>query len=301
MEQRRIVSLLPSATELVYKLGAQGMLHGVTDGCTYPAAAAAKPRVLRSRIDPALPSPEIDAQARAMLKEGGVFELDMAALARAAPDLIITQRTCDVCAMPAADAARAASLLDQKPEVHSMDPHTLQDIYGEIARLGAALGMQERAAKLAKGMRARIGRVRAAAGERRPGVLAIEWASPPYTAGHWVPDMVEAAGGENLASRAGERSRPIGMDEIRGLEPDIIVLMPCGMGLGRAVAEHGAHLARDPGWIGATKGASTYAVDADSYFSRPGARTAGGVELLASIIDPGHACAWDVGGAMAKL
>ena len=304
MPRTRVVSLLPSATELVCELGAAEALRGVTHACRLPPGLPPVPRVISPEIDfSGMDGAEIDGAVRAARSGGrGLFGLDEGALRGADPDLIICQSTCEACAPHAAQARRAAEALGGSPEVLSIDPRGIGGILDSVEAVASLLGRDEEGRRLRASLESRLDAARAAAasaadaasGRRlcRPRVLALEWIDPPYTAGHWVPEMVEAAGGENLASSAGEHSRPMSVAEAAGGEPDVAVIMPCGFDAARAASEYsapGSPLAADPRWRAtpAVRSGRVYAVDAGAYFSGPSIRVVDGVEVLASVLWPG--------------
>ena len=312
MAADRIVSFLPSATDLLYELGVQDRLYGVTHECRRPAGAAPKPRVIDSVIrTDGLSSGEIDAATRGLLEGGGeIFALDEDVLRDADPDLIIAQGTCQVCAAHSGHADRAARILGagrnggggdgvatrKGPAVHLMDPHSMWEIVDSVTRLGEILGVRERAEEIAGSLRARIGRVveagrrgRGDGGGGGPSVLAVEWLDPPFSAGHWIPEMIEMAGGRSAIGATGERSRPMGMREMVESDPDIVVVMPCGFGAARAASEYHRTLGRDGRWnsLRAVRDGRVFAVDAGSFFSKPGIRTVDGLEILAGIVGAG--------------
>lgn len=296
----RVVSLLPAATEIVCKLGAAGALRGITQGCPQPRGLPGLPRVVSSALDTSgMTGAEIDAAVQAIRRGGrDMFTLDEAALRRADPDLIVCQDTCEQCAAHAAQVQRALNALGISPAVHSMDPRGIGGIMEGVTDLAALLGRDGEGRRLRKALETRAaaaGKAAARAAEgagRRPRVLAVEWIDPLYTAGHWVPEMVEAAGGVNLASSAGERSRKMTVREAASTEPDVIVFMPCGLGAARAASEYSAkraQLAADPAWAGtpAVRAGRLFAVDAGAYFSAPGMGTVDGIGVLANILWPG--------------
>lgn len=293
------MSFLPSATELVCDLGAAGMLRGMTHECAQPEGAPPVPRVISAAFDASgMGSAEINAEVRAAHGEGrGMFKLDEDALRRADPDLIVCQSTCEACAPHAAQVRRALEVLGGSPAVHTMDPNGIGGILDTVGDLAALLGREEEGARLRASLDLRLSAAREAAyaaaadAGRRPRVLAVEWTDPPYTAGHWVPEMVEAAGGENLVSSAGERSREMSAGEAAASRPDVAVIMPCGFGAARAASEYlapGSPLAADPEWgmTPAVRGGRVYAVDAGGYFSKPSVRIVDGVAVLAKLLWP---------------
>ncbi len=286
----RIASLLASATEIVYALGLGDALVAISHECDYPPEALGKPRVSRPRFDPAgLSSGEIDAAVRdAMARHGSVYVLDEERLRAVRPDLILTQAVCEVCAVPTTLARHAARVLGPGVRVVSLDAHTLAGVLDAIRGVGVAAGVADRAEAVVGALEARLERVRqAVAGARAPGVLAIEWLDPPFVPGHWVPEMIELAGGRPLAGAAGRPSRQASWDELAALDPDVLVVMPCGFGLSQARADarrHAAALARVA--PRALAGAQAFVVDGSAYFNRSGPRVADGVEILAALLHP---------------
>jgi len=283
----RIASLVPSATEMLFAAGLGDSVVAVTHECDYPPAAASRPRLTRTVIPPGLSAREIDAEVKRVVGEGrALYELDERELERAAPDLIVTQAVCEVCAVSYEDVAEVAARLPGSPAVLRQDPSTLEETLDDVTRLGGAAGVPEEASRLRSELEGRLAGVRAAvAGAERPRVLALEWLDPPFTAGHWVPEMIAAAGGESVAGRAGEKSAETRWEELGGLNPDVVVVMPCGWYAEDSLAQATAHR----GEIEALGAARVYAVDAASSFSRPGPRLIDGTELLAHLIHPGLA------------
>ena len=290
MTINRIVSFLPSATELIYEFGIQEKLYGVTHECRYPEDASNKPRVIRSMVDSEkMTSKEIDSMTCHLLKEGkDIFILDERNLVNANPELIITQDTCEVCAAHTNQVSKAMKILEDKPRIYSMDPHNLTEILASVKELGAILELKEKAEEIVNSLEKRIQRVKKVKKTSRPKVLGIEWVDPFFTAGHWVPEMIESAGGENLVSRQGEHSRRIGFEEISSANPETIVLMPCGFDVRRTITEYENVLKNNKEWaqLEAVKNERVFAVDANSYFSKPSIRTVTGLEILAKIIHP---------------
>ncbi len=287
----RICSFLPSATEILFALGLGDQVVGVTHECDYPPAAREKPVVVRSTIDSAaLGSGAIEAAVRASLQAAeGLYVVDAEALRHAAPDLIITQDLCDVCALPAAAVTAAIESLPQRPQVISLKPERLADVLADIRRVGAAAGRPAEAGRLVAEVTDRIATVgkMTARVERRPRVLCIEWFDPIYVGGHWIPEMVNLAGGEDVAGVAGQKSRIVGWEEVRAKAPEVILLIPCGFDATR-VAHEMPLLERLPGWSGvpAVQFRRVYATDASAYFSRPGPRLVDGLEVLAHFLHP---------------
>jgi iron complex transport system substrate-binding protein len=284
----RIASLLASATEMVFALGLGERLVAISHECDYPPEALDRPRVSQPRFDPAgLSSGAIDAAVRqAMASHGAVYELDEGRLLAARPDLILTQAVCEVCAVPTTLAAQAARAVGGGARVLSLDAHTVADIFESIRVLAAVAGVPDRGERLVASYEERLGRARPAGGGR-PGVLAIEWLDPPFVPGHWVPEMIELAGGRCLAGVAGRPSREVSWDHLATLDPDVLIVMPCGFGLDRSREEaqaHAAALARvAPRAIGSGR---AFVVDGSAYFNRSGPRVVDGIEILAALLHP---------------
>ena len=287
---KRIVSFLPSATELIYELESQEFLYGVTHECKYPKEAKKKPCVINSVINSEkLSSNEINTRVCQLLNEGeDIFVLDEKNLKDADPDLIITQKTCEVCAAYTNQVDKAIHLLSKKPIVYSMDPHNLNEIITGIIDIGKILERNTKAEEIAKELEKRILHVTEFSKKEKPRVLAIEWIEPFFTAGHWIPEMIELAGGINLISKKGDPSRKISYEDISKSDPDIIIIMPCGFENKRAIQEYDNTLKNNSDWnnLRAVKKHKIFSVDANSFFSKPGIRTITGLEILAKIIQP---------------
>jgi iron complex transport system substrate-binding protein len=278
----RLVSLLPSATEIVYALGLGGDLVGVTFECDEPPAARAEKEVVVGGRDTSGMTPaDIDRYVRDRLASGeDLYTLHADALARLRPDLILTQDLCRVCALPSGHVAEALDYLGCQADVLSLDPYTLQDVLDTILTVGERTGTAERAERLVAGLRGRLAQVAArVAGRPRPRVAVVEWVDPPFAAGHWLPDLVTAAGGEPVAARPGRRSEQLTWQEIAAAEPDLVIVAPCGYHLAGAVAQAAAVRAALPG-------VPVWAIDADSLVVRPGPRLIDGVEAIAAIVHP---------------
>jgi iron complex transport system substrate-binding protein len=290
MVVERIVSFLPSATELLYEFGVDDKLFGVTHECKYPEGAKLKPQVISSVINSDdLSSNEINTVTCTLLNEGkNIFELNKENLIDANPDLIISQETCEVCAAYTNQVKSALEILPNKPELYSMDPHNLQEIIQSVTKLGQILNKEKKSVEIVNSLERRIQHIQNSEKKPIPKVLAIEWIEPFFTAGHWIPQMIEFAGGINLISKSGEHSRRMDMDEVVNSEPDIIILMPCGFDTDRTVQEYESILHNNPAWnsLQAVKNNQIYAVDANSFFSKPSIRTIDGLEILAKIIQP---------------
>ncbi|MFO7262049.1 MAG: cobalamin-binding protein [bacterium] len=286
----RIASLLASGTEIVCALGLLDRLVAISHECDYPPEALDRPRVSRPRFDPSgLTSGEIDrAVRRALAEHGSVYEVDADALARVEPDLVLTQAVCEVCAVPAPGVRELVERLGLEAEVLSLDAHDIEGILDAILAVGRAAGVEARAAALVDGLRSRLSAVeRAVAGAGRPRVLALEWLDPPFAPGHWVPEMVQRAGGVNLLGEAGQRSREVAWEDVAGMDPDVLIIMPCGMGLEDARADADRHARRlveaAPRAIAEGR---AYVVDGSAYFNRSGPRVADGLEILAGLLHP---------------
>ena len=291
MEIDRIVSFLPSATELLYEFGVEDKLFGVTHECRYPVAATLKPQVISSVINSdELTSNEINTITCTLLRDGkNIFELNKKNLLDADPDLIISQETCEVCAAYTTQIKTALDVLPRTPELYSMDPHNLKEIIQSVTKLGKILQKEEKALEIVNSLQKRITNIQNSKNKKIPRVLAIEWIEPFFTAGHWIPGMIELAGGINLISKTGEHSRRMDIDEVLNSNPDIIILMPCGFDTDRTISEYNSILKNNRAWnsLNAVKNNQIFAVDANSFFSKPSIRTIEGLEILAKIIQPG--------------
>jgi iron complex transport system substrate-binding protein len=290
MEVQRIVSFLPSATELLYELEVGDRLFGVTHECLYPEDAKTKPRVITSVIDSGtMNSKEIDQVTTQLLKDGKeIFVLDESNLKDASPDLIISQNTCEVCAAHTNQVNKAVQILEKKPQLLSMDPHNLEEILNSITELAKIVQKESKGEELRKSLEKRINYLKEQNHDAKPLVLALEWIDPFFTAGHWVPEMIQVAGGSCAVSKTGEHSRRMDMQEAIDSDPDIIVLMPCGFDTNRTITEYYNSLEKNERWqqMRAVKNNKVFAVDANSYFSKPSIRTITGTEVLAKIIHP---------------
>lgn len=283
VERVRLVSMLPSATEIVYSLGLGDDLVGVTFECDEPAAARAeKTIVVGGRDTRGLTPGEIDAYVRERMAAGeDLYTLHAGALAALDPDVILTQDLCRVCALPSGQVQDALSYLGCRADVVSLDPHTLDEVLESIVTVGARTGTGDRAARLVAGLRERLDAVAAAiAGRPRPRIAVVEWVDPPFTAGHWVPDLIEAAGGVPVSARPGHPSAPTSWADIAAEEPDLVVVAPCGYHLDGAAEQARVVADRLPG-------RPVWAIDGDGLVVRPGPRLVDGVEALAAILHPG--------------
>ncbi len=279
----RLVSLLPSATEIVYALGLEDDLVAVTFECDEPLSARIdKTVVVGGRDTSGMAPDQIDAYVKGQLAAGGdLYSLHSDALAGLDPELILTQDLCRVCALPSDRVSDALEYLGCSADVLSLDPHTLDEVLDCILSVGDRTGTQKRAQDVVAGLRARLAAVAAAVdGRPRPRVAVVEWVDPPFTAGHWVPDLVQAAGGEAVAARPGARSVQTTWQEFTDAAPDVVLVTPCGFHLDGAVAQARSIAPRFPG-------AQVWAMDGDGIIVRPGPRLVDGVEAIAAILHPG--------------
>jgi iron complex transport system substrate-binding protein len=280
----RIVSLVPSATETLFALGLGPDVIAVTHECDYPAAACELPKITRDVLPTGLSAGEIDAAVKERTLAGlSIYELDADLLRDLQPDLIVTQELCTVCAVSYDDVRAVAEEIETHPHVISLDPHTVGEILSDVRTLAQATDRKDEAVELVRDASARIDRVRLAVrGARRPRVAALEWLDPPFAAGHWTPQLIEHAGGEDVLGFAGEKSEQRAWAEVGGSQPDLVIVMPCGYDA--EIAHREAEMHRDE--LAAVGAGEIVAVDASAYFSRPGPRIIDGLELLAHIIHP---------------
>ena len=279
----RIASLVPSATEALFALGLGEQVVAVTHECDHPPPATELPRLTSSVIPAGLEAAEIDARVREVTGRGeALYHLDERALAELRPDLIVTQALCAVCAVSFDDVRAVAARLPSRPAVLSLDPETLDGVLDDLVTLAAAAGERLLGERLREELRGRLDAVgEAVAGERRPGVVALEWLDPPFAGGHWVPEMVALAGAEDVLGEPGRKSRTVTWEEVEEVEAEVVIAMPCGLYANQAAGE--ARRTTRLRELGARR---VIAVDAASSFSRPGPRLVDGVELLAHIIHP---------------
>ena len=286
----RVVSLLPAATEIVAALGRTADLVGVSHECDWPPEVASRPRVTHCEIHGGgLPSDETDRWvANALATTGTLYTLDEALVRRLAPDVVITQQLCDVCAVGYESVTAFAAALEKPPRVVSLAPSSVEDVLEDVLRVARALGAESRGADVVAALRERIAAVRdrAAALPRRRCAL-LEWIAPPYRSGHWDPELVELAGGEELLGRRGEDAARVAWEAVVEAAPDVIVLACCGYDVERTLAD--VPLLRErSGWVSipAVRNGEVWAVDGSAYFSRPGPRIVDSLELLASMLHP---------------
>lgn len=283
----RIATLLPSATEIVYALGAEPV--AVSHECDYPPEAAEKPALNRSHVDADASSAEIDAQVLDAEGDEGVYEIDRDALREAAPDLIVTQGICEVCAVDSVLVEEAVSELGLEAEILTTDPHSLGDVFADIQAIGAAIGEERRAGELVKELRKRVRAIetRIEDTESKPRVAVLDWLDPVMVAGHWVPELVEIAGGSYDLAAPGERSEPREWAEVVEYDPEVLVAAPCGFDLDQTT-ENLPDLTDRPGWeeLSAVREGRTVAIDGSQYLNRPGPRLVDSLERLAQAIHP---------------
>jgi iron complex transport system substrate-binding protein len=284
----RIVSLLPSATEIVYALGIEPV--GVSHECDYPPEATEKPTVVRSVVDPDASSQAINEQVARAERGGGVYEIDMETLAELDPDVVVSQGICDVCAVDEVLVETAVEQLGLDAAVLTTDPHSLEDLYQDIRTIGDGLGQQERATELVADLQARVEAIEQVVTTEvtdRPDVAVLDWMDPVMVAGHWVPELIEIAGGEYGLADTGDRSEPREWEEVREYDPDVLVAAPCGFGLDQTV-DNVADLTDRDGWddLTAVEAGRAYAMDGHHYVNRPGPRLVDTLEHLAGLLHP---------------
>jgi iron complex transport system substrate-binding protein len=293
MIRERIVSFLPSATEMVCALGLQERLKGVSHECDYPPEVATKPAVVR----PALPIErmslsEIDAAVAQVIGSGqSLYQVDQELLREIAPDLILTQNLCEVCAPAGNEVSQALQALSNQPKILWLTPKSIEGIFQNLIELGEATDCLEKAHDVIASCRSRLDRLKTLLShiKTRPRVFCMEWVDPVYCCGHWVPEMVEIAGGTDVLGRKGTDSIRITWSDVVNSRPEVLIVMPCGFRLA-AAADQASTLARYPGFfeLPASQTNRVYAVDANSYFARPGPRVVDGAELLAHLLHPDH-------------
>jgi iron complex transport system substrate-binding protein len=280
----RIVSLVPAATEMLFALDLGDEVVGVTHECDFPPEARELTKVTRTTLPDYLDAAGIDAAVKERTFAGGsLYELDVDALHELEPDLIVTQALCAVCAVSEDQVRSVAEEIESRPTVVALDPHTVGEVLGDARTLAQATDRRDEAVELIRDASARIDRIRVATRNvRRPRVVALEWMDPPYVAGHWTPQLIGFAGGEDVVGFAGEHSEQQTWEMLAALSPDIVVVMPCGYDA--EIAHREAEMHQDE--LAATGAGQVVAVDAAAYFSRPGPRIITGLETLAHIIHP---------------
>ena len=288
MKVKRIVSFLPSATELIYELGAQERLFGVTHECDYPSDASNKPRVIESIFEPEkMSSQEIDDKICELSERGEeIYKLITENVSNAKPDLIISQEICEVCSAYTNQVKNAMDILEEKPEIYSMSPHNIQEILKCVKDIAEKIDEVERGKEIVNSLNIRINKIKKVPISNRPKVLGIEWIKPFFTAGHWVPEMIENSGGIKKKKKNGEHSRKMDITEIENADPDVLILMPCGFNVQRTVSEYEKYLKDNSRWnqLRAVREKRVFAVDANSFFSKPSIRVVTGIEILAKIL-----------------
>ena len=282
----RIISLVPNGTEILFALGAGDSVVGVSHECDYPPAARTRPILTGSALTPGMSAAEVDAAVAAQVGSGAsLYTLDEEQIAALAPDVIVTQQLCPVCAVSTAQVDGAVRPLPRCPEVLSLDPRTLADVLADVRRVGALTGREAAAEALLGELDRRLAAVRAAvAGRPRPRVLALEWLDPPFAGGHWVPEMIALAGGTDAVAAPGDHSARLTWEQVAAADPDVIVAMPCGFEEAGAAGQL-ATIEDRPEWraLRAVREGRVYPVDANGCFSRPGPRLVDGIERLASL------------------
>ncbi len=285
----RICSFLPSATEILYALGLGDSVAGVTYECDFPAEARQKPVVVYTKLPHGLSPAEIDRQVSEFLARGeSLYRVDAEALREIEPDLIVTQDLCQVCAASPGDVGSALALLPRSPQLISLNPNRLGNVWEDIRQVGEITRRARQAAALIAELEGRVAAVECAvAGAPRPNVMCLEWLDPPFVAGHWVPEMVTRAGGTDMLGRVGEPGFRVTWDTVLGSQAEVLVLMPCGYGLDQTLEGFArVRLPKGCEKLPAVCQGRIFAVDGSSYFSRPGPRLAAGVEILANIFHP---------------
>ena len=285
----RIVSLLPSATEIIYALGLGDQLVGVTHECDFPETVASLPKITQTLIPSDASSAAIDGLVRERLKtQLALYTLDLPTLERLNPDLIVTQALCDVCAVAEEEVRSAACNLPGKPRVVNLEPTTLAGVLESLELVAQAAGAPDLARSAIAELRARINAVaqRSAIINSRPSVLLLEWLDPPFSCGHWSPELVQLAGGQEVLGVAGERSRTLEWSEVLAAQPEVILIACCGFSIERTMQDVPGLVAR-PGYadLPAVRERRVYVVDGSAYFSRPGPRLVDSLEILAHALD----------------
>jgi iron complex transport system substrate-binding protein len=291
MMSARIVSFLPSATEMACALGLGDQLVGITHECDYPPEVEGKPIVVRNVLPiETMSQPEIDVAVTQRMRDGlSLYQIDEKLLRELAPDIIMTQDLCQVCAPSGNEVTQALNLLPKKPQILWLTPKSLEEIFDNLRELGGATGRVKEAEELIDSGRARLEKVVAGTStlSHRPRVFCMEWLDPVYCSGHWMPEMVKIAGGEDALARKGTDSVRVPWNDVLEWAPEVLIITPCGFNLEKVI-EQTPQLFGNPGWseLPAVRNGQVYAVDANSYFARPGPRVVDGTELLAHLIHP---------------
>ena len=295
----RICSFLPSATEIIYLLGLEDNLFGVTHECDYPEGAKTKLKLTQNLLN-ASTSFEIDSAVRESLKGGrGVYSINEENLNNAAPDIIFTQELCEVCAVPYGEIFRASRKLSSFPEIISLDTFTLSDILQSIVNVAKKCGKEEKGKSIIRKLEERIETAKEiSSSQEKKRVLFIEWVDPIMSCGHWMPELIDIAGGQDLFGVSGENSKIIDWEDVLSASPDYLIIAPCGFKTARA-RDEARYLTKLAGWekIPAVKNKKVYVADGHAYFSRPGPRIVDGLEILVSILNPSRTYAEKYGDA----
>ena len=258
--------------------------------CNYPSDAKNKPKVIESVFEPEnMSSLEIDKKICDLSEKGeDIYKLVTQNVSDAKPDLIISQEICEVCSAYTNQVKNAIDILDEKPEIYSMSPHDINGILKCVTDIAEKINEEKRGREIVNSINSRIDKIKDVKISKKPKVLAIEWINPFFTSGHWVPEMIEMSGGENMITKKGEHSRKMGIEEIENENPDVLILMPCGFDVQRTVSEYEKYLKNDLRWneLRAVKERKVFAVDANSFFSKPSIRVVTGIEILAKILHP---------------
>ena len=282
----RVISLVPNGTEILFAVGAGDLVVGVSHECDYPPEARTRPILTGSALTPGMSAAEVDAAVSSQVGSGlSLYTLDEARIEELAPDVIVTQQLCPVCAVSTEQVDGAVRPLPRCPELVSLDPRTIGQVFADIRRVGEVTGRTAEAEALLASLEQRLAAVRAAApGHPRPRVLALEWLDPPFAGGHWVPEMIDLGGGEDVIARPGDHSARLTWEQVAAADPDVIVVMPCGFDEAGA-REQIATIADRPEWssLRAVREGRVFPVDANGCFSRPGPRLVDGIERLAAI------------------
>jgi iron complex transport system substrate-binding protein len=291
-EIRRIVTTLPSATEIVSVLGLEDRLVGITHECDYPPSVKTKPVVMRSVFDTTkMKNREIDSSVLSKVTEGeSIYEVDEALLKSLRPDLVITQELCEVCATPLKEVSKIIAKIEPKPMILSLAPHNLEDVLEDILIVGEATGTIDRAREVVSGLQKRIDLVKekCSKAEDRPSVFCLEWMDPIYNSGHWMPELVSYAGGREVLGKYGEPSTVISWDQVLKANPEVIFATVCGYDVKRTLSEINVLSGRD-GWdsLLAVRNGRVFVLDGGSHFSRSGPRLVDGLEIMARLLHPG--------------
>jgi iron complex transport system substrate-binding protein len=290
--QGRVVTLIASATEIVSALGCADRLVGRSHECDYPGRILDLPALTEAKFKVTGSSGDIDREVRAIVAEGlSVYRVDTEALRRLAPDVIVTQDHCDVCAVSLSDVeAATCDWMGATPRIVSLKPDALEDVYQDVRKVAEALGEPERGDELVNAMQSRFDDLRAKTKALpRPRIAFVEWSEPLMSGGNWMPTLIEIAGGDNLFGKAGHRSESLAWSQFAEADPDVIVIAPCGYDLATSVRDYEV-LARNPGWneLSAVRRGQVYCADGNAYFNRPGPRLVESAEIMAEILHPDH-------------